>query len=255
MPVKPVESLIKGLQILQVFSDHPSGLKLPEVTRLAGLPAATAYRFLRTLVEQNYLHYFPYSATFRPGPKVMSLGFAALSGLEIAELAKPYLEDLSRQIHQNVNLGVLEGTDVVYLVRIKVHSILGINLMVGSRLSAYNSAMGKALLAFLGQAELESMIHRWSNDAEAAKVIGPGGRKLKQQLALVRKQGYALVDGEMVRGLTSIAAPVYDASGCVEAAINVPVFSGSCGLKELTEVNLPLLLKTATTISQLRGWR
>jgi IclR family pca regulon transcriptional regulator len=255
MSVKSVKSLIKGLETLEAFSSNPLGLKLREVTRLTGLPKATAYRLLQTLLHQDYLHYFPNSGMFRLGPKVMSLGFTTLSGFEMAELAKPYLEELSKQVGQNVNLGILDEVEVVYLVRIKVRSILDINLAVGSRLSAYNSAIGKALLASLGGQKLAAIIDQISRDPEVAREIGPGGNKLKRQLAVVRRQGYALCDGEVFRGLTSIAAPVYDANGSVEAAINVPVFNEVCSLKDLIEVKLPLLLKTAKTISQLRGYQ
>jgi IclR family transcriptional regulator, pca regulon regulatory protein len=255
MSIKLVESLIKGLEILQVFSDNPNGLKLPEVTKLTGLPRATTYRFLQTLVAQNYLHYFPKSGTFRHGPRVMSLGFSTLIGLEIADLALPYLEDLSSRINQNVNLGILDGVDVVYLVRIKVRSILDINLTVGSRISAYNSAIGKALLANLNENDLEGFIDEISRDPEMTDKIGQGGEKLKSQLALIREQGYAMTNGEFIPGLASIAAPIYGIDGIAEAAVNVPVFTGFCSVELLTEVNLPSLLETAKIISQLRGCR
>jgi IclR family pca regulon transcriptional regulator len=254
MAVRLVESLAKGLEILHVFSANPTGLRLPEVTRLTGLPKATAYRFLQTLVSENYLRFFPASGTFRLGPKVMSLGFGALLSLDIAELAQPYLEDLSGKIHQNVNLGVLDGVEVVYLVRIKVQSILGINLTVGSRISAYNSAIGKAILAYLSPEQLQPIIDEISLDPAVAKKIGRDGRILKQQLAVIRKQGYAVNDGETVPGLASVAAPIRNAKGLVEAAINVPVFAELCSVKTLVEEHLPLLLEMAKTISQLRGY-
>ncbi|MEW6533033.1 MAG: IclR family transcriptional regulator [Thermodesulfobacteriota bacterium] len=255
MAVRLVESLAKGLEILHVFSANPTGLRLPEVTKLTGLPKATAYRFLQTLVSENYLHFFPAAGTFRLGPKVMSLGFGALLSLDIAELAQPYLEELSRRIHQNVNLGTLDGVEVVYLVRIKVRSILGINLTVGSRISACNSAIGKAVLAYLGPEQLQLIIDEISLDPAVAEKIGRNGKLLRQQLAVIRKQGYAVNDGETVPGLASVAAPVRNAKGLVEAAINVPVFTELCSLKTLVEVHLPLLLEIARTISQLRGYQ
>ncbi|OPY58830.1 MAG: Pca regulon regulatory protein [Syntrophorhabdaceae bacterium PtaU1.Bin034] len=253
MAVKRVESLIKGLEILQAFSANPRGLKLPEITKLTGLPKATAYRLLQTLLEQNYLHYFSNTGIFRLGPRVMSLGLSTLLGFDIAELARPYLEDLSKRINQNVNLGILDGTDVVYLVRIKVRIIFDINLSVGSRISAYDSAIGIVLLAYLEENGLLEFIDRVSRDPKAACHIGDKGEKLLRHLEIVRRQGYALTDSESAPGLASIAAPVFDANGRVEGAVNVPVFTQICSVKELIEVNLPFLLETAKTISQLRG--
>ena len=126
-------------------------------------------------------------------------------------------------------------------------------MTVGSRIRAYNSAIGKALLANLGENELQCFIDEVSRDPEAAVKIGPGGEKLRSQLALVREQGYALTDGEFLRGLASIAVPVCGTDGVAEAAVNVPVFTELCSVRELTEVNLPLLRETAKSISQLRG--
>jgi IclR family transcriptional regulator, pca regulon regulatory protein len=254
MRVKRVESLIKGLETLHVFSNNPGGLKLPEVTRLTGLPKATAYRFLQTLVDQDYLHYFPEPGLFRLGPKVMSLGFATLRGFEIAELSQPYLEGLSKRINQNVNLGVLDGAEAVYLVRIKVRTIFNINLAVGSRVKAYNSAIGKALLAYLDEDRLHTVIDEIGRDPDAARTIGRRGKALKEHLRVVRDRGYALSDNEVVPGLASIAVPVFNAEGQVEEAINVPVFTQLCSVKELIETVLPLLRETAMIISRLRGY-
>jgi IclR family pca regulon transcriptional regulator len=253
--VKPIESLLNGLEVLQVFTGDPPGLKLPDVTRKTCMPRATVYRILRTLVSQDYLHYFPDAGVYRLGPKVMSLGYAALSGLDLAATADPYLRELSKRLDQNVNLGVLQGHEVVYIVRIKVRRILGIDLTVGSRLAAYNSAIGKALLAYLDSDHMEEAIARIAQEPQALNRIGAGGEFLRRQLDQVRQQGYALSDGETVSGLISIAVPVHDQSGEVEAAINLPVFSQFCSQQKLVEDLLPQLLKTARTISRLRGYR
>ncbi|MGD8563227.1 MAG: IclR family transcriptional regulator [Desulfarculaceae bacterium] len=255
MPVKKVESLSRGLDILEVLSANPSGLKLQEITRRVGLPRATTYRLLQTLIAKDHVHYFKGTATFRLGPKVMSLGFSALSGLDLVKLAEPYLKRLSRTIRQNVNLGILDKTEIVYVIRIKVRRILGIELSVGSRLSAYNSAMGEALLAYLEPEELDSVLSEMAQDPKTASQIGPQGEILREKLDQVRSLGYALSEDEFVKGLRSVAVPVFNAQGLAEAAINVPVFSQLCTREELIEQHLPLVLETSQTISKLRGYR
>ena len=255
MAVKSIESLLKGLEVLQVFTGDPAGLKLPEVTRITGMPRATVYRILQTLVSAEYLHYFPTEGIYRLAPKVLSLGYAALSGLDLAETAEPYLRELSQRLDQNVNLGVLQGHEVVYIVRIKVRRILGIDLAVGSRLNAYNSAMGKAILAFLQPDRLEQVIAAILEDPQARDRLGERGEGLRRQLDEVRELGYALSDGETVSGLISVAVPVRDRLGGVEGAINLPVFSQFCSQHELVEDLLPPLRQTAQTISRLRGYR
>jgi IclR family pca regulon transcriptional regulator len=253
--VKRAETLVKGLEILQLFAAHPKGLRLPEITRLTGLPKATAYRFLQTLLDQNYLHYSPSTGVFRLGPKVMSLGYSALLGFDLAELAGPYLNDLSKKIKENVNLGVLDGVDAVYLVRIRVHTIFSMNLTVGSRVASHNSAIGRALLAYLPEERLHAVIAQMGRDPKVAGKIGRSGEELKRHLEDVREKGYALADGEFVPGLASVAVPVFDAAGHAEAAINVPVYTRLCTVEKLIDEHLPFLLSTAQSISELRGYR
>ncbi len=252
MAIKAVESLRKGLGILEAFSAPRSTLSLQEISQMTSLPKATAYRFLQTLIALQYIHYFPESRSYRLGPKVMSLGFSTLSGLDIGNVAQPYLEDLSRKIDQNVNLGVLDGSEVVYIIRIKRHMILGIDLSVGSRLSAHNTAIGQAILAFSDSPIAERIgteLSRKSNSGEA----GPRGELLRKRLDLVRARGYALSDGDYVSGLRSIGVPTFKGQGEVEAAINVPVFSQFCSRGKLIKDYLPLVQDVAKTISLLRG--
>ncbi|MBW2000223.1 MAG: IclR family transcriptional regulator [Deltaproteobacteria bacterium] len=253
MSIKPIASLIKGPEVLAAFSHRPSGLKLPEVVRLTGFPKATAYRIVQTLVGQGYLHYFPSSGILRLGPRVMSLGFSALSSLDLVELAEPYLIELSSKTDQNVNLGVLDGTEVVYLIRRKRRRILGIDLTVGSRLGAHNTAIGQAILAFLERRQLEDLIARLARKPESAQEIGPGGQRLLDRLQQVRRQGYALCDQELVPGLISVGVPVFGNRGKVEAAINMPVFSQLCDRERLLNEYLPQVQEVATALSTMRG--
>ena len=254
MPVKVVESLLKGLRVMETVAGHPHGRSLPQITRETGLPKATAYRLLQTLVASNYLHYFEDTAQYQLGPKVMSLGMSSLAGQDLAPLAEPYLKELSRRIGQNVNLGILDGSEVVYIIRIKVRRILGIDLVVGSRLPAHNTAIGWALLAFTGPKRMQVVLDRIAEDEQLAEQVGPHGVNLMKRLERIREQGYALGDDEYVAGLKSVAVPVFNQSGYAEAAINVPVFSQFCSKHELLEQYLPLVLETADTISRLRGY-
>ncbi|MCF8033742.1 MAG: IclR family transcriptional regulator [Desulfarculaceae bacterium] len=255
MAVKKVEALKKGLQVLHVLATHGPSLKLQEITQLSGLPKATVYRLLQTLIDQEYVHYFSDTTTFRPGPKVMSLGYAALSGLDLAEVSEPYLRELSVRIGQNVNLGILDGTQVVYIIRVKARRILGIDLTVGSRLSSHNSAIGQALLAYLDPESLDRVVAAMAADPQMAGEIGPGGAALRQKLAEVRQRGYALSEGEFQTGLSSVAVPVIGGGGVVEGALNLPVFSQMTSREELLDKYLPELSKTSQVISTLRGHR
>jgi IclR family pca regulon transcriptional regulator len=251
--IKTVKSLKKGLEILEAFSSHGSSLNLQEITQITGLPKPTAYRFLQTLISLNYIHYFSTSRTYRLGPKVMSLGFSVLTAMDFGAAAQPYLEELSQRIDQNVNLGILDGNDVVYIIRIKRRKILGIDLSVGSRLNAYGTAIGHAILAFSGKEKVESIIQELSQDPDISRKIGSRGEGFKRALAQVRKDGYSLNDGEYIAGLRSVGIPIFKGQHEVEGAINIPVFSQLCSKEKLINEYLPLARDAARIISRLRG--
>lgn len=253
--MKLVESLRKGLEVMEAFNSQRPRLRLQEVASLTGQPKATAYRLLRTLVDLGYLRYDAQSFQFYLAPRVMSLGFTVLSSLDLRETAQPYLEDLSAKIDQNVNLGILDRSEVVYVDRVKKRRILNIDLFVGSRLPAHASSIGRAILAFLDEDELNAFFKLFCAELESGACSVPGAEKLRQELAEVRRQGYAVNDQESFTGLRAAAAPVFNAQGKVEGAVNVAVFSQLTSREELMQNYLPWLLHTVENISKARGFR
>ncbi len=139
-------SLQRGLQIFEAFTLFSPRMRLQEVVNETGLPKVTVLRFLRTLTALNYICYNNESKLYSLSTRVMSLGYTALSGVQVREAALPFLERLSETNGQNVNLGIFDGIQVVYVERIKKKQILNIDLHVGSRLTAYNCSIGQVML-------------------------------------------------------------------------------------------------------------
>ncbi len=239
--------------ILEAFTVAEPRIRLQEVVNKTGLPKGTVFRFLKTLTALHYIFFDPASKQYALTPKVMKLGFTALASMDVREIALPHLRELSRVTGQNVNLGVLDGLEVVYIERIKKRRILNIDLYVGSRLNAYGTSIGHAILAYLDEEERKEIIHQLTKEPGALQRIGPGGGRLAAVLEEVRKNGYALVDEEFFSGLRAVGAPVFDHEGRVDAAINIPVFSSMVSREELIERYVPLLLETAANISTARG--
>jgi DNA-binding IclR family transcriptional regulator len=252
---RPVNSLLKGLKILELFTPGNSAISFHELTSRARLPKATISRFLQTLMSEDYLSFDATSKKYSLGPRTMSLGLVTLSPLlQLREVALPYLEELSNTSGQTTNLAMLDGAEVVYIEHISKWELVSINIGVGHRINSYQTSSGRAILAFLSEARLKRVLGRLSTDGDAVKEIGPNGNKLRALLEKVRRQGYALNDREFVREVRSIAAPIFNARGEVEASINMPVFSHRVGRKELIRNYLPLLLTTALRISVTRGF-
>jgi IclR family pca regulon transcriptional regulator len=249
-----MSSIQRGLRVLEAFTPASPRMRFQEVVKKTGLPKVTVHRFMRTLNALQYLTYDPESKQYFLSPRVMSLGYTALSAMDVRKVAHPFLEQLSEVTGQNVNLGILDGIEIVYVDRIKKRQILNIDLQVGSRLAAYKTSIGQAILAFLDRGDCDRVIGLLLQDPESAPLLGPEGKRAYLNFESIRKKGYALNDELFTAGLRAIGAPLFNHQGRVDAGINIPVFSQQVSRDELIERYSPPLLKTAEQISAARGF-
>ena len=220
-----------------------------------GLPKVTAFRLVRTLVVLEYLAPSTEKGRYRLGPRVFSLGFSVLQTMDLRTIGVPHLKNLSDRCGETVNMAVLDGDELVYIERIKTQQIVNINLHIGSRLPLYNTAMGRALLSAQSEDWIRDYIKRVKRIPEANFFLGSKGEKLKNILDTVRTKHYAVNDEDLVKGLRSIATPVWDGGGKVVAAINIAVPSVRVTSKDLKSVYVPYILEAAQIISEALGYR
>jgi len=244
-----VNSLKKGLNILETFTPENPKLKLQELTLRMGLPKTTVFRLLHTLTALNYVRFDTKTREYFLGPKVMSLGYTTLASLDLREIAQPYLEELSQLSGQNVNLGILDGTEVVYIERITKKHLISSDRTVGSRVSVYETAIGRAILAHLNREKFEEIWSELLADPGALKHFGKRPEQFLAMLEEVRQNGYSVSNEEFIAGIRGIAAPILSATGTVEAAINMPVFTKTVSQKQLIKRYAPMLIDTANRIS------
>lgn len=240
-----VQSLARGLAVIRTFDgDHPV-LSLSDVARRAGLTRAAARRFLRTLHTLGYVRFD--GRLFELAPRVLELGFSYLSALSLPEIVQPHLERLSREVDESVSAAVLDGTEIVYVARVPTRRIMSVRITIGTRFPAYATSMGRILLAGLPEPERAATIAASATSALTERTL-TDPEDLLNVVARARVQGWALVDGELERGLRSIAAPVHDRDGRTVAAINVSTSSTRGTLESLVEEHRPKLLNTAAAI-------
>lgn len=247
-----IEALSRGLQTLEVFSQDAPSMSLTEIASAAGLDKSTAFRFAYTLEKLGYLERDPETKRYRPGLKVLRLGFIVLNNLEMVPIALPYLKALSANCTETTNMTVREGNEIVYVARYKTNQILDVNLHLGSRLPVYCTSMGKAQLINLSRKELRDLLGKGPYPKTGLNTITRLGH-LVAELDKVRKQGYAINDEELVVGLRSIAAPVLDAEGHVIAAVNISVPAARVSRQELETVLSPMVVETGHQISAALG--
>lgn len=255
MGSKLTDSVQRAFAILEAFSLATPRMTLQQVADKIGLPKVTTFRYLRTLASLGYVSREAGSNGYALSPKVLHLGFTLLGGMELRQVALPYLEELSRIAGQNVGLGVVDKTEVVYVERIKRRRIINVEYGVGSRVSIYRTAIGRAILAYMSEAEVLGIVKEVvGREPEAGAYVGPNGQRLLGMLRETRNKGYAANDEEYIPSLRAIGAPIFDGLGVIEGAINMSVFSIEIGMDELIANYVPLLVKTAQEISSARGF-
>ncbi|MFH1057064.1 MAG: IclR family transcriptional regulator C-terminal domain-containing protein [Pseudomonadota bacterium] len=216
-----MQSLAKGLVVLQCLAEAESPLNLSQIARAAGINNATATRCCYTLARLGYVTRDE-SRRFHLTPRVLTLGYAAVRHMGWRQVALSYMHQLSRRIDETVNLSVLEGAELIYVGRINTARILSYELQIGSRLPLHCTSMGKALLAFSPPAKAKAIVDRLQFVALTHRTITSKAEYLAE-LDRVRAQGFAMNDEELSVGLRSVSAPVLDAQGWALAGLNIAV--------------------------------
>jgi IclR family pca regulon transcriptional regulator len=243
-----VQSFARGLEVLRSFGSEAPAQTLSEVAERTGLTRAGARRILLTLLHLEYVEVD--GRQFKLTPKVLELGFAYLSSLPVWTRAQPIMEDLVESLRQSCSAAVLDGDEIVYVLRVPAHKIMSINLGVGSRLPAYCTSMGRVLLSGLSTDVLYSRLAAMERTAYTTNTLTEVD-DLMSAIMLVKKQGWAMIEQELEMGLTSIAAPVIDRTGRVVAAVNISGQATPQARGALLESGLPQLLEAVEKINRL----
>ena len=252
------QSLERGLAILSAFGSDRSTIGVSELARELGLSRSTTHRYIATLTSLGYLQQDAETKRYRLGPRVLDLGFAAINSMDIREISVSHLQALSDTTGFTANLAILDGGDVVYIERCRTSRSgqreIDLNLHVGSRLPAYCTAMGKALLAFVPPERFEEILDGVELVARGPNTI-TGRAALRAEMQRVRATGVAVNNEELAYGLRSVAAPVRSRSGDVVAAVNLAVHRSMVSIDDLIERYGPAVKRTADAISEEIGHR
>ncbi len=247
-----VQSFARGLEVIRSFSASAPAQTLSEVAARAGLTRAGARRILLTLQTLGYVE--SDGKLFRLTPRILDLGFAYLSSMPIWDLAEPVMEALTDQVHESCSAAVLDGTDIVYVLRVHTHKIMTTNLGVGSRLPAFWTSLGRVLLAALPEDELDARLRALPRQAWTPNtVLDDAG--LRARIDAARAQGWCLVNQELEEGLISIAAPLKNRASQTIAALNISGQANRTTAKVMQAQLLPPLLQASQTISRMLASR
>ncbi|MFO6420741.1 IclR family transcriptional regulator C-terminal domain-containing protein [Hylemonella sp. W303a] len=242
-----VQSFARGLEVIRSFSAQAPQQTLSEVAARTGLTRAGARRILLTLQTLGYVD--SDGKLFRLTARILDLGFAYLSSMPIWSLAEPVMEALVEEAKESCSAAVLDGSDIVYVLRVPTHKIMRNTLGIGSRLPAYCTSLGRVLLAGLDdETVLRCLEAHPPRPLTRHTTTDPQTLLIKIQQ--VRKQGWSLVNQELEEGLLSLAAPIRDRAGRTIAALNLSGQVNRTSAKVAQETLLPPLLRAAQTLSE-----
>jgi IclR family acetate operon transcriptional repressor len=211
-------SVTRAIRCLELIAEAGE-LGVSELGRRLGVHKATASRLAATLAERGLLERDPLTERYRLGFGLIRLAGAAMSGLDLIRTARPLMEDLADVTRETVNLGVLSGSDVIYVDQVTgARSIVSVS-WVGRRTPLHCSASGKVLLAFAPGSERERLLAQPLERLTPRTIVDVG--ELRTQLDETRARGYAVTVEELEEGLNAVAAPLRQAGGEVVAALSL----------------------------------
>jgi IclR family pca regulon transcriptional regulator len=243
-----IHSLAKGLAVFQALTEAGQPLTLSEIAKALGVNNTTATRLCYTLGELEFLQRDG-QRRYHLTPKVLTLGYSYISGLDWRKVANFYLERLFKEIQETVNLALPEGQEIVYILRIRKRKYLPFDIRIGTKLPVYCTAMGKVLMA-LGHPEKTKPILKQLTFKPLTSHTITNLKDFLKELAQVRLKGYALNDEELSIGNRAIAAPILDEKGFAVAAINLAVPTARYTRKEVEEKLAVPVLTASHEISE-----
>jgi IclR family transcriptional regulator, pca regulon regulatory protein len=245
-----VSSFAKGLEVIKAFGPAMRRMTLTDVAARTGLTRAAARRILLTLCGLGYMKQD--GRLFFLTPRILDLGYSYLSSMPLADLAQPVMIELAGKLNHSCSVAALDGTDAVYILRVPKRSLLASPSvsLVGMRLPAYVSSMGRVLLAGLPPGERKAVLDATDLRPYTSRTVFRR-RALDEEIRRCAKQGYAVVVDELEEGLSAVAVPIVDGSGRAIAAMNIACNSAAVKRQELVKHVLPELQRAVSRINAI----
>jgi IclR family KDG regulon transcriptional repressor len=214
-----LSSLHNALLILRSYTLDRPEQGITEIAQSLQMGKSTVHRIVSTLAEEGFLTKDPETQKYKLGYSVLALCGVVTANLDIYNESLPIVRKLVDTVGETAHIGILEGTDVIYLLKVECNHYVRFLTHVGRRNPLHCTSSGKVLLAHKDPSFIENYLSRGLK-AYTANTIHTPDRLLKE-LAAIKKQGYATSYEELLEGVHSVAAPVYDYTGQVVAAVTV----------------------------------
>lgn len=239
--------LAKGLRIIECFSESVPMLTVSQAARAVSISPASARRCLLTMHELGYLSYD--GKFFRPTPRMRRLGGAYTGSTPLPLLAEPHLRAVRDALDESASLAVLDGDQVSFIARAESQRIVTMNVRLGGRLPAHMSSSGRVLLAAQSDEQIEELLRTARFDSTGPNTL-TSAEQVMDRIRQVRADGAAITDEELEPGVRTVAVPVRDSSGFLQAALSLAVSAARVSVDELREHHVPVMQREAALLGQ-----
>lgn len=247
------QSLVRGLNILEGLAAAPGGLGLSDIAQIVGLAPSTTHRLLQALHRQGYIMQDTELGLWKIGVKTFQVGNTFLEARDFVATARPYLRQLTQDSGETANLAIRDDGMAVFLAQSESPQMMRMITRLGSRAPLHASGVGKALLAWLPEREVERILQSRGLSRVTENTLDTPAR-LRESLATIRHQGYACDREEHAIGLNCVAASLHDQDGLPLAAISVSGPVARIPEARLVELG-GLVSRAAREISEQLGGR
>ncbi len=256
-PTNLVQTIERTSLILDILGQSPQGISIRDLSEKIKLPKGTTHRLISSLAYFGYARQDSKTRNYFLGLKLVELGNLLLSQLDLRKEAEPLLRDLAERTKETVHMVFLDRDEIVYIDKVELdHNPGGLRMAsrVGLRNPAHSCAVGKVLLSYLPEEELNRIIKEKGLIKRTENTMTDPSQ-LKEHLKSVRSQGYAIDDEENERGIRCIAAPIYNETGKAVAAVSISGPAFRVTKKIVQEILKKEVMETASKISERLGYR
>lgn len=247
-PRQFVNSLGKGIAVMEAFSAHPGPMSLQEIADLAKLDKSTVQRMAYTLLQLGYLRKGLDGRGFCLGPKVLDRSFDFLRSWPLIERATPVLNELQQTSHERVDLSIFDDLTICYAIRRQSKRQTFYATLIGRRIPTYCSSGGRAIMAKLSDGEVDSILKRSNLVAITPKTI-TDPEAIRREVARARREGASLVHDESLIGEVAVACAVLDHRSRPVAAVHVAGSLSEWNPESFAKRFSPLVAEAASALS------
>ena len=216
---KIIQSVAKAMKLLDILAETSVPLSLAEISTMTGWPKSTVHGLLSTMRESSVVSQ-DVEGRYMLGIRLFEYGCTLSSSWTIIEQAKPFIQHISYHTGEAVFLSILDRGEVITLDRADNRTGLQATAEMGCRLPVHCTSQGKLFLAFMSNSEREDILDRTELSAYTSRTLTTRAA-LEKEFEQIRRQGYAVENGEYKTGLRSVAAPIREADGEVRYAIGI----------------------------------